>query len=177
MDKFYRMRINEQIDGLDDLINYVGNTKEMSMIEIGSYIGESTLMFSDRFKSVLSIDPFIDNYDPDDLVNHYSSFDKVYQQFINNTKDNKNIHNIRMTSNDAYKELSGKLFDFIYIDGNHQYEFVKQDILNYKNLIKPGGFIAGHDYSDNWLGVIDAINETLGDVDKIFVDTSWIKQL
>jgi len=177
MNKFYTMRSNQQIVGLNDLIKYVDNTKEMSMIEIGSYVGESTLIFSEHFKSVLSIDPFLDNYDPNDLVNNYSSFSEVYQEFIKNTKDSKNINNIRMSSDDAYKELNGKLFDFIYIDGNHQYEYVKQDILNYINLVKPGGFIAGHDHSQNWPGVLQAIKETLGEVDNVFVDSSWIKKL
>ena len=37
------------------------------------------------------------------------------------------------------------LLDFVYIDGNHQYEFVKKDIEIYYNRIKDGGVIGGDD--------------------------------
>lgn len=37
-------------------------------------------------------------------------------------------------------------FDWIYIDGNHQYEFVKNDLQGYYEKVKPGGLILGDDY-------------------------------
>lgn len=37
--------------------------------------------------------------------------------------------------------------DFVFIDGNHQYEFVKKDIELYWPKIKPGGILTGDDYS------------------------------
>ncbi|GAI57889.1 unnamed protein product [marine sediment metagenome] len=36
--------------------------------------------------------------------------------------------------------------DFVYIDGNHAYEFVKEDIKNYWPKVKKGGVFGGHDY-------------------------------
>jgi hypothetical protein len=44
-------------------------------------------------------------------------------------------------------------------------------------LIKSGGFIGGHDYHENWKGVVDGITELLGSPDMVFQDTSWIKQI
>lgn len=35
--------------------------------------------------------------------------------------------------------------DFAFIDGDHTYEGVKADFLNYGNLVRPGGVIAFHD--------------------------------
>ena len=37
-------------------------------------------------------------------------------------------------------------FDWIYIDGNHTYEYVKQDLEGYRPKVKPGGYMAGDDY-------------------------------
>ena len=50
-----------------------------------------------------------------------------------------------MKSIDAISSIAEPL-DFVYIDGNHKYEFIVEDIENYYKLLKPGGWLAGHDY-------------------------------
>ena len=194
-DRFYVMRDWNLSRGLLNLIEYIGefgNTEEMHMIEIGSYTGDSTLIFAEHFSDVLAIDPFLDDYDPNDDACNYAPFDKVYEEFMNRTKDVPNIFLIKKTSDDAVEAIKNaaknidprnleeenlKAFDFIYIDGMHTYDQVKKDIQNYLPFIKKGGFIAGHDYSSTWLGVIDAVNQTVGIPDEIFQDTSWIKRV
>lgn len=176
----YEMRDVIYTQGLIDLINYVkkhGKTEEMSMIEIGSYAGESTKIFSENFKSVIAIDPFINDYDPNDLTCNFMPLDKVYDVFKDVLKKHSNIKHIRMTSDDAINELIGKKFDFIYIDGLHTYEQIKKDINNYLPLLKNDCLIAGHDYHSNWSGVVTGINEILGEPDATFRDTSWIKKI
>jgi autotransporter strand-loop-strand O-heptosyltransferase len=44
--------------------------------------------------------------------------------------------------------LNGELLDFLFIDGDHTYEGVKQDYLMYKEFVKPGGWIGFHDIKD-----------------------------
>lgn len=36
--------------------------------------------------------------------------------------------------------------DFIYIDGNHNYEFIRKDIELGMTIVKAGGIVGGHDY-------------------------------
>ena len=56
-------------------------------------------------------------------------------------------------------------FDLVYIDADHTYESVKDDIAAWFPKVKPGGWITGHDYVDgyendpNIYGVIPAVNE------------------
>lgn len=53
-------------------------------------------------------------------------------------------------------------FDWVYLDGDHHYESVKADIEAAWRMVRPGGFIAGDDYTDgNWWGdsVIRATTE------------------
>lgn len=56
-------------------------------------------------------------------------------------------------------------FDWIYIDTDHSYLITKQELQAYKNKIKHGGIIAGHDYiQGNWgkilrYGVMEAVHE------------------
>ncbi len=62
------------------------------------------------------------------------------------------------------------------MDGAHTLDAVWFDIQHYKTIIKPGGFIAGHDYG--WGNVRHSIGQLLDDkVDAVFIDGSWIKQL
>ena len=44
--------------------------------------------------------------------------------------------------------LNGEKVDFLFIDGDHTYEGVKQDYEDYKHFVKPGGWIAFHDIND-----------------------------
>lgn len=178
VDELYTMRNQTYIKGLKDLIEYVkqhGDTKEMNMIEIGSYAGESTQIFANEFKSVIAIDPFINDYDPNDITCKYMELEKVYDTFKEVVDRNDNIKHIRMTSDDAIKSLIGTSVDFVYIDGLHTYEQIKKDIKNYLPLLKPNCLIAGHDYHRNWDGVVRGVNEILGVPDATFSDTSWIK--
>ena len=46
-------------------------------------------------------------------------------------------------SEDAVDDIP--MVDFIYIDGNHSYDFVKRDIELYYPKVKDGGVIGGHD--------------------------------
>ena len=174
---FYPMRNERGINGLRDLISYINQfqpVNELIMVEIGSYIGESTVVFADAFKQVISVDPYVDNYDPTDHACKQAPFEMVYKQFLFNTKSFHNITHIRKTSDQAIKHLAIESVDFVYIDGNHQYDFVKKDIESYFKIIKPNGFLGGHDYP--YKPVQDAIKDTISTVDQVFNDRSWIKR-
>jgi predicted O-methyltransferase YrrM len=176
MSNFYNMRGGEQTDGLLSLINDLGDTKNMTMIEIGSYMGDSTIMFAQNFKNVITIDPFINNYDDNEYPTEYAALTLVYDKFLENTSKYNNIIHIRKKSDDAIFDINNKV-DFVYIDGHHTYEQVKKDIINYKKLINNNGIIGGHDYSIGWLDVIKAVNECLSVPDNVYMDSSWIKKL
>lgn len=50
--------------------------------------------------------------------------------------------------------------DFVYIDGAHDYESVKNDIEAWYSKIKPGAILAGHDFHlEDWPGVFNAVME------------------
>lgn len=53
--------------------------------------------------------------------------------------------------------------DWVYIDAGHDYESCRRDLESAHRVVRPGGFICGHDYT-NWLninrmGVVDAVNK------------------
>jgi predicted O-methyltransferase YrrM len=178
--EFYPMRYGSSKEGLLNLIEYISSlayTKGMSMIEIGSYIGESSVMFAEYFKMVYTVDPYDDTFFAGFGVEQYAKADRVYEKYLENTKDILNIYHIRKISDTAIMFFKYMFVDFVYIDGLHTYEQVCKDINNYLPLIRNGGFIGGHDYVTGWEGVIKAVNELLGEPDMVFIDGSWIKQL
>ena len=174
------MRNKKFTEGLYDLINYVNKfseTKNMNMIEIGSYAGESTKIFSEHFKTVLSIDPYLNDYDVKDPACSYMDLNNVYYHFIENTKNLNNITHIRKKSDDAILNIKDLTFDFVYIDGLHTKEQVEKDIINYLPHIKSNHYIGGHDYHTNWPDVIEIVNKFFGKPDMVFKDSSWIKKI
>lgn len=67
---------------------------------------------------------------------------------------------IRKNSIEAVNFFEDNFFDYIYIDANHHYEAVSQDIEQWYKKVKIGGVFAGHDYiKRRYSGVIRAIGE------------------
>lgn len=70
---------------------------------------------------------------------------------------------IKKSSVEVAKEIPDGSLDFVFIDADHHYEFVKEDINAWAPKVRSGGIVSGHDYyvfyhSKN-TGVIDAVNE------------------
>jgi len=70
---------------------------------------------------------------------------------------------IKKSSMDAVKEVHNESLDFVFIDANHRYGPVKEDIREWTKKVRKGGIVAGHDYyifrySGN-RGVIGAVDE------------------
>ena len=68
------------------------------------------------------------------------------------------------------------LFDFVYIDADHTYEGVKRDIIAWLPKVKTGGVIGGHDYSVEYTGVMNAVNELVPEATIIKTDWYWRKK-
>mgnify|MGYP001304692418 FL=1 len=123
--------------------------------EIGVWKGEfSQLIIKKNNPSKLYlIDPwkdFGDDYFDKKHVkyrqeNQNLRFNLVNQKFKNNILKNQ-VEILKMTSEEALSRLENIKFDFIYVDGNHQYKFVKYDIENYFKLLNESGYLVGDDY-------------------------------
>lgn len=87
----------------------------------------------------------------------------------------------RMTTVQAALEmkLEGKRFDFVFIDGDHSYAGCMCDILAWRPLVKPGGWIGGHDFDHpDQGGVKDAVLRWLAGRPGLELDgnrTWWVR--
>lgn len=48
---------------------------------------------------------------------------------------------------DMVKYFPDASLDFVYIDGNHEFQHVVNDLAEWSKKVRPGGIIAGHDYA------------------------------
>jgi hypothetical protein len=145
------------------------------MIEIGSYKGESTLMFaaSGLFNEIHCIDPHSGYEEANDIFG--DTWDNVHSQFLKNTSQFSDIitHH-RDYSYNISDRFEAQSFDFIYVDGSHEYDDVLRDLSMYSS--KTNIIIAGHDYQEvnGHPGVAQAVNELFGRPYKIYQDGSWM---
>lgn len=66
---------------------------------------------------------------------------------------------LRLTSNKASFLFPNEFFDYVYIDGEHSYEAVTDDLNTYFPKVKVGGYLIGDDYG--WTGIKEAVQEFL----------------
>jgi len=106
------------------------------------------------------IDPWLKYYDYRDFANPstFISMEDKAKKLL--AQYNTTI--IKKFSVDAVKEFKDGELDFVFIDGNHSYQYVKEDIEIWTPKVRIGGIVSGHDYyktkSGN-VGVIQAVDE------------------
>lgn len=149
-------------------------SKARYILEIGSHRGRSTRAMADNTKGFIhAVDPWEPTYFKDDGTPLGNSFD-VYPQFEQNLKEHitsGRVAPFKMHSIDFFAPIS---YDLIFIDGDHRYSAVKNDIKLGLDCINPKGIIAGHDYTHNdWPGVKKAVDEFFGTRVKRAADSIW----
>lgn len=55
-------------------------------------------------------------------------------------------HIVKKFSMDAVKDFKNESLDFVYIDANHTFRYVAEDIYEWSRKVRKGGIVAGHDY-------------------------------
>jgi hypothetical protein len=137
----------------------------LKMVEIGSYMGESTCLFagSNLFDTIWSVD-----------IWRFDELEQIYNSNIATLYPDI-IKSIKSLSSTAAKNWDRGLVDLVYIDASHDYDSAIEDIILWSKIVKPGGIISGHDYNKNvWPGVYKAVNECFSDRSiTVFCDTSW----
>ena len=66
---------------------------------------------------------------------------------------------LHMTSEQAYLHVPDGSLDFVYIDGDHTFDFVMLDLILWSRKVRPGGIVSGHDYYRfRTAGVVPAVD-------------------
>lgn len=78
----------------------------------------------------------------------------------------------------AASQVADGSLDLVYIDAEHTYEAVRDDIAAWRTKVKPGGWIGGHDYRHpldvrGFWGVSRAVEEAFGGAVELGVCGTW----
>ena len=98
--------------------------------------------------SLICVDPFYDSNTIDGITTQFVNSD-ILIRFESNIKKSKNYKKItfkKLTSDDFFFLNNYDKFNLIYIDGNHEPEFIKRDIENSFKFKKKNGIIWMDDY-------------------------------
>jgi predicted O-methyltransferase YrrM len=130
---------------------------DLRLVEIGSWVGRSSYVLAKalegkRSSTLYCIDPFDGSGDKTSQSLYASLIDglpgqSAFQTFENNMRTygvDGSITVIADVSHSAVTQFSGDI-DFLFIDGNHDYNAVLKDYEQWSPLIKKGGYIAFHD--------------------------------
>lgn len=115
-------------------------------VEIGVFEGEYTEVLAKSVLKVWGIDPWL-AYDGYAYEKEQYLQDKRYQRATDRLSKYRNVEIIRKTSMEAIKEFADNSLDFVYIDANHRFKYVAEDICEWEKKVKTGGIICGHDYA------------------------------
>lgn len=145
--------VHNFLSGLAELILH---TQPRAVIEIGCDRGVSTELFLLTAARVVAVDPW----------NGPSS----YQEFVERCAGYPHLEICRGKSPEALGKF-GAEFDLCYIDADHSYEAVRHDILACTRIVKPNGWLAGHDYHHPQVerAVLSMVDEPIR-----FGDGSWL---
>jgi len=80
------------------------------------------------------------------LASSQTDMDSIYESVQEEFGSLADVTIHRMTSSESAGHLLDGSLDWIYVDGNHSYDFVEQDLQLFLPKMKAHGFMAGDDY-------------------------------
>jgi glycosyltransferase involved in cell wall biosynthesis len=152
-----------------------------TIVEVGSWKGKSTaylgveVINSGKDIRVYAVDTWLGSPNEDVHQNDPAVVSgTLFNMFVDNmapiNSQKKVVWPLRADSIEAAKEFEDGSVDCIFIDASHDYENVKKDITAWLPKVKPGGILAGHDWS--WHGVSKAASELLSNLN--VAEDCWI---
>ena len=150
--------------------------KDLNVVEIGAFECRNSeeMIQLLNIKKLYLIDPYSGAGDDVDNYMNTPNWDNVEKRARRRMfKFGNKVVFIKKFSSDAVNDIPNGM-DYIYIDGNHDYDFVKSDIENYYKKVRIGGILAGHDI--NIPDVLKAVREFTkkNNLDFIIRKDDWI---
>jgi hypothetical protein len=117
--------------------------------EIGVRTGEYSWLLCLAMKGLehICVDPWLPY--TGDVNGRYRSVADVRRYYLSCRKLLKpyNVRYIKKTSSEAALEVPKNSLDFVHIDADHHYDYVKNDVEIWSDRVRSGGIVSGHDYT------------------------------
>ncbi len=137
-------------------------TKKDLVVELGTYIGLTTIFLAQIAKEVITVD----TYKFAGQITNHCTWNKnfKYEYIRDYLYQFPNITVIKHDSNEYFHKVEDNIIDILFIDANHSYGRVKKDFEMGFDKVKNGGYFIFHDYTDKYdavKGVYDFINNEI----------------
>lgn len=148
--KLKNIHQNNIIEILGENRSSFANLLALLGFNVGAEVGVESGLYSEE---LCKANPNIKLYSIDawaaygDYRNHVpqEQMDKMMADTIERIKP-YNALAIKGYSLDVVKEFQDNSLDFVYLDANHQYQHVVNDMCEWYKKVKVGGILSGHDY-------------------------------
>lgn len=145
-----------------------------TIAELGVFSGDGTRQFlaSSKVARIYCVDAWVGGYDETDQASQadMGEAERAFDILLHDPR----VVKVKATTIQATVVVPGDL-DLVYLDSDHRYPAVKDDLMAWIRKVKLGGIVAGHDYTDaHHPGVRQAVDEVLGTPDAVLRDTSWV---
>ena len=136
--------------------------------EIGTDHGQYAQTLCERIPGLElhCVDPWL-AYTEGKETHTQEDVDQIYRQACDRLMNlNPPVTIYKEKSMEAVKRFKDNSLDFVFIDGNHEFSYVLEDITEWSKKVKAGGIIVGHDYTVNperKYGVIEAVQKYIGE--------------
>jgi predicted O-methyltransferase YrrM len=129
---------------------FLDTSNENRILEIGCFEGLSSVFFADNFLDNINsrltcVDPYVNIHTNDHAIYLQNNEEKNFDFNISNCKNTDKITINKITS-DSFFENNNKTYNFIYIDGCHEIDFIKRDMENSFNVLENNGIMWMDDY-------------------------------
>lgn len=129
----------------DDLPEFFVKMGFKKGAEIGVYKGEFSEKLAKAGLELLAIDPW-KIYEGFENPRGQQRLDFQFEHTQRVLLPYPNAKIIRKTSMEAVKDFADGSLDFVYIDANHEFRYIAEDLAEWSKKVKKGGIVAGHDY-------------------------------
>ena len=171
--KTYPIHPNQDVT-LEEIIKNTNNNCTIGA-EIGCWTGRFTSVLSKFVREKIYVIDWFKGSEHTSLKKT-SEEEDIREVFIDNMKTLDLLDKIElltMTSYEASKLINNVSLDFIFIDSDHRYEYIKQDLDIWYPKIKIGGLLIGHDCEKYYK---DLSNEEKKMIDEgILLGVPWIE--
>ena len=118
-------------------------------VEVGSFKGEFARTILEKWQGTLyMVDAWYELEDYNDMSNIGLNQDAYLEAMRSINEFRDRAYMLRCLSKQAVDLFPDESLDFVYIDANHEYSYVVEDIKLWYPKVKKGGIVAGHDYLD-----------------------------
>jgi len=152
---------NEHDQGtlMEYILYWLDTSKPLHIVEIGVNQGRGTALWN----TILLNHNIEYEYYAVDLYDHGDGRDYLEISKQNTQSIPHTIHFIKNASTVEAQNYPNNYFDIIYIDAEHDYNSIYNDIVAWHPKLKKNGIICGDDYRQEYNGVIQAVNKLFND--------------